>query len=69
MKKVANINVGLCDRSPFCPVKRVCPVDAVTQEGSFFNSKAPVVDEKKCIGCEKCLAYCPHGAVSMKSIN
>lgn len=64
MKK-AIINTSKCDRSPFCPVKRVCPVNAVTQEGGFMRSAAPVVDKDKCIGCGKCVHVCPMRAVKM----
>ncbi|MBN2794182.1 MAG: 4Fe-4S binding protein [Clostridia bacterium] len=64
--KVAVINESKCDRSPFCPVKRICPVGAVTQEGGFFRSKAPKIDKQKCIGCNKCVRVCPMGAVSMQ---
>ncbi|MDN5352198.1 MAG: hypothetical protein PWQ12_1118 [Clostridiales bacterium] len=63
-KKVAVINEARCDRSPFCPVKRVCPVHAV--KGSMFA--APTIDESLCIGCGKCINYCPHGAVKLISV-
>lgn len=68
MKQVAYINPNLCDRSPFCPVKRVCPAGAVEQKGGFFSASVPKVDEDKCTGCAKCTRYCPHGAVTMKKI-
>lgn len=63
IKKVAYIVQNKCDKSPFCPVKRVCPVNAVTKQG-FFGSVE--IDSTKCIGCGKCIQYCPHGAVKMK---
>lgn len=64
MKK-AIINNSKCDKSPFCPVKRICPVNAVTQQGNFFRSETPVVDSEKCIGCGKCVTVCPMRAVKM----
>lgn len=64
--KIAVINKNKCDKSPFCPVKRVCPVGAVTQNGGFFKSEVPVIDAEKCIGCNKCVVVCPMQAVSMK---
>lgn len=64
--KKAKVNPAACDRSPFCPVVRVCPVGAVSMSGGFFNRSAPVVDPDKCIGCGKCVTVCPHGAVTMK---
>ena len=65
MKK-AVIDSGRCDKSPFCPVKRVCPVKAVTQETSIFGSSTPVIDEEKCIGCGICAFKCPTQALTMK---
>lgn len=65
-KKIAVINENVCDKSPFCPVKRVCPVKAVTQDVKFFAAGVPVVDPEKCIGCGKCVNYCPMRAVSMQ---
>jgi len=64
--KLAVIDTNKCDKSPFCPVKRVCPVDAVSQQVSLFGSSAPVIDEEKCIGCGKCVAVCPMRAVKMQ---
>jgi Fe-S-cluster-containing hydrogenase component 2 len=64
--KVAVINSSKCDRSPFCPVKRICPVKAVTQKGSFFKKEVPEIDHTKCVGCGKCVPICPRKAVKMK---
>lgn len=63
--KTAYINPKKCDKSPFCPVKRVCPVGAITQTGGLFGGGMPTVDKAKCTGCGKCLRVCPHGAVTM----
>jgi Fe-S-cluster-containing hydrogenase component 2 len=65
MKK-AVLNQAKCDRSPFCGAKRVCPVGAINfvKEG-MFNGKIEI-DLGKCIGCGKCVNYCPHSAISMK---
>lgn len=59
--KLAVIDTKRCDRSPFCPVKRVCPFGAVTQE----YGQPPVIDEDKCTGCSKCVMFCPMGAVEI----
>lgn len=65
----AFINPKICDASPFCPVKRVCPAGAITQEKKgFFKASVPVVHKDKCVGCKKCIDYCPHKAVTMKSV-
>lgn len=75
MPKTAVIHNERCDRSPFCPVMRVCPVGAVSMTrtkgasgfGDFFGlaSGEVKIDEEKCTGCGKCVAYCPMRAVSM----
>lgn len=65
MKK-AILDQKKCDHSPFCPVKRVCPVNAVTQKTGLFSAEFPVVDADKCTGCGKCIRVCPHGAMSLR---
>ncbi|MGM0396830.1 MAG: 4Fe-4S binding protein [Bacillota bacterium] len=60
--KIAKIIEAKCDRSPFCPVKRVCPTGAVERAG-FFMGKV-IINDEKCIGCGKCIQICPHNAVS-----
>jgi len=64
MKK-AQLN-NSCDKSPFCPAKRVCPAGAIRFEkkGLFFGKI--IIDQEKCIGCSKCVSYCPHNAIIMK---
>lgn len=57
MKKITVIEKR-CPQNHPCPSIRVCPVDAISQEGF----KAPKVDMDKCIGCKKCMMYCPTGA-------
>ena len=64
MKK-AVIDSNKCDRSPFCPVKRVCPVKAITQKRRFLRAETPVIDRNACIGCGKCVSVCPHHAVRL----
>jgi NAD-dependent dihydropyrimidine dehydrogenase PreA subunit len=74
-RPVARIDPARCDRSPGCPVSRVCPKEAVVLEraaatghtptsGSLSRSR-PVwtVDERKCTGCLLCARYCPQQAV------
>ncbi|MGE5678286.1 MAG: 4Fe-4S binding protein [Pseudomonadota bacterium] len=65
MKKAA-VNGKSCDKSPFCGAKRVCPAGAIKfiKEG-LFSGKIEI-DREKCIGCSKCVAACPHNAISMK---
>lgn len=52
-----------CPQNHRCPVLRVCPEGAITQNGFGL----PVVDEEKCTNCGKCTRYCPTGALSLHS--
>ncbi len=69
MKKVANINQQRCDRSPFCPAKRVCPEKAIKigKGKSIFNIGGKLtVSEELCTGCGLCVRYCAPRAIDMK---
>lgn len=46
-----------CPQNHRCPAIRVCPVDAITQEGNGL----PQISDK-CISCGKCVSFCPMGA-------
>ena len=48
-----------CPQNHPCPSVRVCPVNALSQDG--FS--APIVDESKCIDCGRCTNFCPLGAI------
>lgn len=54
------VNARRCPQNHRCPALRVCPVNAITQEGFGL----PVIDEKTCIDCGKCIRFCPMGAFS-----
>ncbi|MBU2601172.1 MAG: 4Fe-4S binding protein [Actinobacteria bacterium] len=78
-RPVAYIEQCLCDRSPTCPVRAICPKDAVVAApGSptakthrkWFGQRRPPeepsswrIDEDRCTGCLLCAQYCPHRAV------
>ena len=53
------ISPRFCPQNHKCPIIRVCPVGAITQEGNGL----PKIDEEKCIECGKCVRYCAMGAV------
>ncbi|MDF1564020.1 MAG: 4Fe-4S ferredoxin [Deltaproteobacteria bacterium] len=43
-----------CPQNHPCPVVRLCPVDAIEQEGN----SAPKVDQESCIDCCACTNAC-----------
>ena len=62
MSKKIIVNKNHCPQNHICTSIRVCPVNALSQIGY----SAPIVDEKKCIVCGKCVNYCPLGAIKLK---
>lgn len=47
-----------CPQNHKCPAIRVCPVQAISQDGYSL----PKVDMDKCIQCKKCFSFCPMNA-------
>lgn len=56
------ISERLCPQNHRCPILRICPAEAITQDGYGL----PVIDKDKCTECGKCAKYCPTGAVQVK---
>lgn len=48
-----------CPQDHPCPCVRMCPVDAVNQEGF----EAPEIDKNKCVDCGVCVNFCPYQAI------
>ncbi len=63
------INFNICDNSPECSGKSVCPTDAIYWDVDQLNALGNVgtlcVDNEKCISCGKCVGEegCPVGAI------
>lgn len=62
---LVHIDNHLCDRSPGCPARRVCPSGAIVPVagGRYPGANGYSVDEEKCAGCGVCVMYCAGGAV------
>ncbi len=56
------VDKNLCPQNHKCPAIRVCPVAAIQQNGNAL----PQIDQEKCIQCEKCVMYCPMGAIHVE---
>lgn len=54
------IDKQLCPQNHTCPLLRICPVGAITQN----SLELPVIDQEKCIRCGKCIKNCGMQAVS-----
>lgn len=52
-----------CPQDHPCPCVRICPVEAVNQNGH----NAPEIDRDKCIGCGACAEFCPYQAITESS--
>jgi len=62
MKKLIVIK-NRCPQNHPCPSIKVCPQEALKQEGN----KAPTVDENLCTKCGKCVRFCPMGALQIQN--
>lgn len=63
------INFNICDNSPECSGKAVCPTEAIYWDANKLNALGNAgtlcVDNAKCISCGKCISEegCPVGAI------
>ncbi|GAB4281502.1 MAG: hypothetical protein Kow0056_16940 [Coriobacteriia bacterium] len=66
----ANIDTDLCDRSPGCPARRVCPRGAIVPVpgGAYPGAEGYMVQQDRCTGCGVCVRVCPTGAVTLKTV-
>ncbi|MFW6040780.1 MAG: 4Fe-4S dicluster domain-containing protein [Thermoplasmatota archaeon] len=52
--------VVVCQQCEEAPCLEVCPVDAIERDP---NNEAVIIDEEKCINCQKCVDACKLGAI------
>ena len=60
--KTLSVKTARCPQNHACPAVRVCPVNALSQEGI----KAPKVDMDQCVKCGKCVKFCPMRALVLE---
>jgi Fe-S-cluster-containing hydrogenase component 2 len=53
------VDKNLCPQNHKCPAIKVCPVQAMNQNGY----ELPTIDQEKCINCKKCVKVCPKRAI------
>lgn len=53
------ISEFVCPQTYCCPLIKVCPVGAISQDGHAL----PVIDQEKCTECGLCKISCPLKAV------
>ena len=53
-----DIQINQCRQCPSAPCHEACPVNALIIDEKNGNVRR--IDEKKCIGCEKCIEACPY---------
>lgn len=56
------VDKNLCPQNHSCPSIKVCPVEAITQNGFDL----PKIDSEKCIICKKCINFCTKQAIKEK---
>ena len=56
------IDSSKCPQDHVCPLVKICPVGAISQEG--FS--APKINHEKCIRCGRCVEECPYETFSLK---
>ena len=62
MSKKLNVIKEKCPQNHKCPSVKICPVNALRQEG--FN--APTEEQDKCIQSGICATFCPKKALVLE---
>ena len=53
------IDKNKCPQNHRCPAIAICPKQAIMQSGFVL----PTIDHALCINCQKCVKFCPMGAI------
>lgn len=57
------VDKNKCPQDHRCPSILICPTSAISQEGLSL----PIIDHDLCILCQKCVEFCPTGAMQLSS--
>ena len=55
------LNKNVCDKKPSCMMVTLCPASAI----SIRHGEYPTIDSEACLDCGKCVAACPHQALTI----
>jgi ferredoxin len=56
------VDKNLCPQDHVCPMIRMCPQKAISQQGVGL----PIIDKNKCVECMICVTRCPRRAFIKK---
>ena len=62
---IARIDANKCTKEESCPAGQSCPIGAITRdrEGEAWGPSR--VDNRRCLGCGKCVRFCPAKAITV----
>lgn len=60
-KIMIRVDKEICPHNHVCPLMKLCPVDAITQDAEGY----PVIDYDLCIECGTCVENCPKQAMKV----
>ena len=60
-KNKIRVDKEICPHNHVCPLMKLCPVDAITQDAEGY----PVIDYDLCIECGTCVENCPKQAMKV----
>lgn len=67
LKEKPIVVINCLEEIPCNPCETICPYGAIKVGEPIVN--IPVLDEKKCIGCGKCIPVCPGLCISVLNYN
>ena len=56
-----NVDKEICPHDHVCPLIKLCPVRAISQGEDGY----PIIDQDKCIRCQRCVNKCPKKAMKV----